>query len=83
MIYKYNVSCSETICKNWTPTAEECYYLGCNCNKCSIHKFYFSDSNYKCRMKETVIELVRKFGKPDVNKEKYNEKTKIYKRGKT
>ena len=64
MIYKYNVSCYETICKNWTPTAEECYNIGCNCSKCNIYKIYFSGSYFKCRMKETVFELVRKFGKP-------------------
>ncbi len=68
MRYKYNVSCSETICKNWTPAAEECYFLGCNCSKCNVYKFYFSGSNFKCRMKEIVIELVRKYGKPVVTK---------------
>ena len=67
MIYKYNVSCSETNCKNWTPTAVECYLLGCNCSKCNIYKIYFSKNYFKCKMKETVIELVRKLGKPDFN----------------
>ena len=69
MIYRYNVSCSETICKNWTKAAEECYLLGCNCSKCNIYKIYFSKSVFKCKMKETVIELVRKYGKPDIKKE--------------
>lgn len=69
MIYKYNVSCSETNSKNWTPTAEECYRIGCNCSKCNIYKIYFSENYFKCRMKETVIELVRKLGKPNIDKE--------------
>ncbi len=70
MIYKYNVSCSETNSKNWTPTAKECYQIGCNCSKCNIYKIYFSGKYFRCRMKETVIELVRKLGKPNIDKKK-------------
>ena len=69
MNYKYNVTCSETTSKNWTPTAIECYRLGCNCSKCNLNKLYFSDSIFKCKMKETVIELVRRLGVPEVNNE--------------
>ena len=65
MRYKSNLSCSESICRNWTPAAEECYSLGCNCSKCNVYRFYFSGSSFKCKMKEIVIELVRKFGKPN------------------
>ena len=64
MIYRYNVSCCKTTSKIWTPTAIECYRLGCNCSKCNIYKIYFEDSLFKCKMKETVIELVRKTGTP-------------------
>ncbi len=64
MEYRYNVSCSETTSKNWTPTAVECYELGCSCSKCNLYKLYFSDSLFKCKMKETVIELVRRLGAP-------------------
>lgn len=67
MGYKYNVSCSETLSKIWTPTAIECYNLGCSCSKCNINKIYFTNTNSKCKMKETVIELVRKLGAPEVN----------------
>lgn len=67
MIYRHNVSCCETTCKKWTPTAADCYFIGCNCSKCNLYKVYFFNSNFKCRMKETVIELVRKNGKPDYN----------------
>lgn len=65
MNYRYNVSCSKTTSKNWTPTAIECYKLGCNCSKCNVHKIYFVGRTFKCKMKETVIELVRKFGIPE------------------
>lgn len=66
MFYKYNVSCSETTSKNWTPTAIDCYKLGCNCKKCGLYKIYFENSTFKCKMKETVIELVRKLGAPNI-----------------
>ncbi len=65
MSYRYNVSCSETVSKNWTPTAIDCYKLGCSCYKCNLYKIYFADSIFKCKMKETVIELVRKIGRPE------------------
>lgn len=66
MLYKYNVSCCETTSKRWTPTAIECYTLGCNCSKCNLYKIYFSQSIFKCKMKDTVIELVRKIGRPSL-----------------
>ncbi len=65
MSYRYNVSCSETTSKTWTPTAIDCYKLGCMCSRCNLYKIYFSKGNVRCRMKETVIELVRKFGAPE------------------
>ena len=64
MGYKYNVSCSETVSKSWTPTAIDCYKLGCSCSKCNLYRIYFSGSEVRCKMKETVIELVRRFGVP-------------------
>lgn len=64
MDYRYNVSCSETTTKCWTPTAIECYQIGCSCSKCNIYKIYFFNTGMRCRMKDTVIELVRRFGAP-------------------
>lgn len=64
MSYKYNVSCCETVSKNWTPTAIDCYKLGCVCSKCNLYKIYFQNNNIRCRMKDTVIELVRRLGVP-------------------
>ena len=69
MTYRYNVSCSATNSKNWTPTAIECYSIGCNCSKCNLFKIYFAQSVNRCKMKESVIELVRRIGAPNVNKE--------------
>ncbi len=75
MAYKYNVSCSETLNKKWTQSAIDCYAIGCICSKCFIYKVMFSRRNYKCMMKETVIELVRQLGMPkedeyDIQKQK-------------
>lgn len=64
MNYRYNVSCSETISRTWTPSAIECYEIGCQCYKCNLYKLYFKNSSTKCMMKPTVIELVRKIGTP-------------------
>ena len=73
MMYKYNVSCSETISKNWTSAAIDCYLIGCSCSRCNLYKIYFSESNFHCRMKETVIELVRRCGAPEREKDDYQE----------
>lgn len=64
MDYRYNVSCSETLAQSWTPTAVDCYRLGCCCSKCNLYKLYFENSIFQCKMKETVIELVRLLGVP-------------------
>ena len=65
MTYRYNVSCSETISQSWTPTAIDCYRNGCKCSCCNLYKIYFSNSDMRCKMKEIVIELVRKYGAPN------------------
>jgi len=44
----------------WTRQAALCYYLGFNCLKCDVP----DDFKRKCKMKSTVIELVKEFGKP-------------------
>jgi len=46
----------------WTKTAVECYQRGCDCSDCYIRTMIST----KCRMKESVFELVRTFGKPDI-----------------
>ena len=64
MVYMPNVSCSETLTKTWTPSAIDCYLLGCNCSSCYLNKLYFKNNSSKCMMKYTVIELVRRLGAP-------------------
>ena len=49
--------------KRWTPAAKQCYLRGCVCKGCFYDNF-FTDSRDKCRMKSSVMELVRKFGAP-------------------
>ena len=44
----------------WTPTAIECYEIGCTCSKCVLYKIMGKN----CRMKQTVFALVKKYGKP-------------------
>lgn len=75
MNYRYNVSCSNTTSKNWTPTAIECYKLGGRCSLCYLYELYFKDSCSKCQMKHTVIELVRKIGAPNTEKGEFFDET--------
>ena len=65
MEYRYNVSCSETTTQNWTQSAIDCFEIGCRWSICNLNRIYFKNSNFKCRMKEAVIELVRKYGVPE------------------
>lgn len=44
----------------WTVGAIDCYRRGCKCEGCLIFQLY----GRKCRMREAVFELVRKFGAP-------------------
>ena len=67
MRYQYNVSSSKTVTQNWTPSAIDCYLLGCSCYKCNLYKIYFLKSKYKCKMKNVVFELVKKIGAPKRN----------------
>lgn len=45
---------------SWTNLAKECYKIGMACYKCSLPE----DIKKECKMKPTVIELVKKFGRP-------------------
>lgn len=56
--------------RRWTKSAIDCYYIGCNCSKC----FIFEIIGARCQMKSAVLQLVRKFGKP----EKYSVYTENY-----
>ena len=54
-----------TAVRRWTPTAIECYKRGCNCEGC-FYTDFFNSSSQKCQMKASVLELVRVWGKPDI-----------------
>lgn len=67
----------------WTKSAAECYFIGCNCDKCYIRKVIES----KCVMRKVVLELVKKYGVPsekliegngDVPQEEEQERYFIY-----
>ena len=47
--------------KKWTPAAKKCYFRGCRCLGCSVYNLI----GKQCRMKQTVIELVRQLGAPN------------------
>lgn len=46
----------------WTELAKECYERGCICNGCVFSEILISSN---CRMKRTVLELVKLFGVPN------------------
>ena len=46
---------SESITKNWTEQAIECYKLNGNCKECSIRKAHYS---FDCQMPR-VVEILR------------------------
>lgn len=52
---------SDVSLRRWTQSARDCYFRGCICSGCPIYEILET----KCRMKQTVLELVRKFGKPE------------------
>ena len=47
--------------KTWTKGSIFCYERGCNCNGCFVKDLITSQP---CIMKNAVIELVKKLGKP-------------------
>jgi hypothetical protein len=44
----------------WTIAAIYCYERGCRCNGC----YYKENLTCRCRMKQTVLGLVKELGKP-------------------
>lgn len=49
------ITFSESITKNWTEQALECYHLNGNCSECSIKKAHYS---FDCQMPK-VIEILK------------------------
>lgn len=67
MSYRQDVSCPETLAKEWTKSAIDCYSIGCMCSKCFLYHVFFSKKNYECKMKYMVIKLVKNLGTPEFN----------------
>lgn len=60
--------------RRWSAAAAECYLRNCVCKDCFYDSFfrktreeYELGDGYTCKMKATVLELVRSFGVPDLN----------------
>lgn len=54
---------SDSITKNWTEQALECYSLNGNCAECSIRKAHYS---FDCQMPKVVEILKLTVGEPKI-----------------
>ena len=54
---------SDSITKNWTEQALECYRLNGNCAECSIIKGHYS---FECQMPKVVEILKEVAGEPEI-----------------
>ena len=55
-------------CCSWTPLALECYHAK-NCEECSLPR----DIKSRCRMKETLYKIIKRYGEPPGTDEQYAE----------
>ena len=55
---------SDSITRNWTEQAIECYKLNGNCAECSIIKGHYS---FECQMPKVVEILKAVIGEPDLD----------------
>lgn len=60
-----NIIINPDILRGWTQSSIDCYLIGCNCSICKLKKIMSA----RCQMKQVVIELVRKFGAPNVERD--------------
>lgn len=56
---------SDSITQNWTEQALECYYIDCDCAKCSISKGNYS---FICQMPKVIDTLLQTVGEPKKNR---------------
>lgn len=56
---------SDSITQNWTEQALECYYIDCDCAKCSISKGNYS---FICQMPKVIDTLLQTVGEPEKNR---------------
>lgn len=50
--------------RNWSRSALDCYKRGCKCSGCFYYETYFKTNGLKCNMKASVLELIRRYGRP-------------------
>lgn len=55
---------SDSIVQNWTPSALDCYRIGCDCTVCPIALGNYS---FKCKMNHIVNALLKTYGAPNEN----------------
>ena len=60
-LVKEQPAISDSITKNWTEQALECYQLNGNCSECSIMKGHYS---FECQMPKVVEILKLTTGEP-------------------
>ena len=61
--FKQSTNFSESITKNWTEQALECYKLNGNCSECSIKKAHYS---FDCQMPKVIEILKLMNGEPNL-----------------
>lgn len=54
---------SDSLLKNWTQQAYDCYKVGSDCTRCTINKKMYS---FVCQMPKVVAQLINNNIKPDV-----------------
>ena len=57
-----NDEMSDSITQNWTEQALECYYINCDCKKCSLRNGHYS---FICQMPKVIDTLLQTVGEPD------------------
>lgn len=60
-----NEDMSDSITQNWTRQALECYYINCNCKRCSLSAGHYS---FICQMPKVIDSLIKTIGAPDERK---------------
>ena len=57
-----NEDMSESITQNWTQQALECYYINCDCKRCSLSAGHYS---FICQMPRVIETLIETVGEPE------------------
>lgn len=57
-----NDEMSDSITQNWTEQALECYYINCDCKRCSLANGHYS---FICQMPKVIDTLLETVGEPD------------------